>query len=156
MIAVPLLDWLCYRNCCYRVCPRLLYQARGLRVVLLLVGYKVQGPSSGRTRRAVIPNPARCYPSSSWSRPDLQSGVDTIFWHVSKKVISVKKRWPIWKKPKDAQCWNRLMESVRWTRGICREDADLSVLVFGGWVVADEVKEGGEDPDSTRILMIRL
>ena len=48
------------------------------------------------------------------------------------------------------------MESIRWTRGICREDADLSVLVFGQWVVADEVKEGGEDLDSTRILMIRL
>ena len=61
------------------MCPRLLYQARGLRVVLLLVGYKVQGPSSGRTRRAVIPNPARCYPSSSWSQPDQQSGVDNIF-----------------------------------------------------------------------------
>ena len=44
----------------------------------------------------------------------------------------------------------------RWTRGICREDADLSVLVFGRWIVGDEVKEGEEDPDSTRILMIRL
>ena len=48
------------------------------------------------------------------------------------------------------------MESVRWTRGICREDADLSVLVFGRWIVADEVKKEGEDPDNTRILMIRL
>ena len=48
------------------------------------------------------------------------------------------------------------MESVRWTRGICREDVDLSVLVFGRWIVADEVKEGGEDPDFARILMIRL
>ena len=57
---------------------------------------------------------------------------------------------------KDVQCWNRPMESVRWTRGICREDADLAVLVLGQWVVADEVKEGGENPDSTRILMIRL
>ena len=156
MIAVPLLDWLCYRNCCYRVCPRLLYQARGLRVVLLLVGYKVQGLSSGRTRRAVIPNPARCYPSSSWSRPDLQSGVDTIFWHMSRKVILVKGRWPIWKKPKDAQCWNRPMRSVRWTRGICFEDVDLPALVLGRWRFADEVKEGEEDPDSMRILMIRL
>ena len=75
---------------------------------------------------------------------------------MSKKVIFVKRRWPIWKKPKDAQYWNRPMESVRWTRGICREDADLSVLVFGRWIVADEVKEGGEDPDSMKILMIRL
>ena len=48
------------------------------------------------------------------------------------------------------------MESVRWTRGICREDADLAVLVLGQWVVADEVKEGGENRDSARILMIRL
>ena len=47
-------------------------------------------------------------------------------------------------------------ESIQWTRGICREDADLSVLVFGRWIVADEVKEGGEDPDSTGILMIQL
>ena len=29
-------------------------------------------------------------------------------------------------------------------------------LVFGRWIVADEVKEGGEDLDSMRILMIRL
>ena len=36
------------------------------------------------------------------------------------------------------------------------EYADLSVLVFGRWRVADEVKEGEEDPDSTKILMIRL
>ena len=48
------------------------------------------------------------------------------------------------------------MESVQWTRGIYLEDADLSVLVFGRWIVADDVKDGGEDPDSTRILMIRL
>ena len=68
----------------------------------------------------------------------------------------MKRRWPIWKKPKDVQCWNRPMVSVRWTRGICHEDADLSVLVFGRWIVADEVKDGGEDPDSARILMIRL
>ena len=68
----------------------------------------------------------------------------------------MKGRWPIWKKPKDAQGWNRPMESVQWTRGICCEDADLSVLVLGRWRVADEVKEGEEDPDSTRILMIRL
>ena len=32
---------------------------------------------------------------------------------------------------KDVQCWNRPMESVRWTRGIYHKDADLSVLVFG-------------------------
>ena len=48
------------------------------------------------------------------------------------------------------------MESVRWTRGIYHEDADLSALVFDRWIVADEVKKEGEDPDSTRILMIRL
>ena len=47
-------------------------------------------------------------------------------------------------------------ESVRWTRRIFYEDADLSVLALGRWRVADEVKEGEEDPDSTRILMIRL
>ena len=44
----------------------------------------------------------------------------------------------------------------QWTRGICREDVDLSILVLGRWIVADEVKEGGEDPGSARILMIRL
>ena len=48
------------------------------------------------------------------------------------------------------------MESVRWTRGISREDVDLSILVFGRWIAADEVKEGEEDPESTRILMIQL
>ena len=32
----------------------------------------------------------------------------------------------------------------------------LSALVLGRWRVADEVKEGEEDPDSTRILTIRL
>jgi len=68
----------------------------------------------------------------------------------------MKGRWPIWKKPKDEQGWNRPMESVRWTRGICFEDADLPALVLGRWRVADEVKEGEEDPDSTKILMIRL
>jgi len=41
-------------------------------------------------------------------------------------------------------------------QGICCEDADLSVLVLGRWRVADEVKEEEEDPDSTRILTIRL
>ena len=41
-------------------------------------------------------------------------------------------------------------------RGICFEDADPLALLSGRWGVADEVKEGGEDPDSTRILMIRL
>ena len=44
----------------------------------------------------------------------------------------------------------------RWTRGICFEDADPLALVLGRWRVADEVKEGEEDPDSTKILMIRL
>ena len=59
-------------------------------------------------------------------------------------------------KPKNAQGWNRPMESVRWTRGICFEDADLPDLVLGRWRVADEVREGEEDPDSTKILIIRL
>ena len=57
---------------------------------------------------------------------------------------------------KDAQCWDRPMESVRWTRGIYFEDANLFVLVLGRWRVADEVKEGEKDPDSTKILMIWL
>jgi len=48
------------------------------------------------------------------------------------------------------------MESVRWTRGICREDADPLALVLGRWRVADEIKEGEEDPDTTKILMIQL
>ena len=82
--------------------------------------------------------------------------VDTIFWHVSRKVILVKGKWPIWKKPKDAQGWNRPMESVRWIKRICFEDANLPALVLGRWRIADEVKEGEEDPDSTKILMIRL
>ena len=47
-------------------------------------------------------------------------------------------------------------DSVRWARRIFCEDANLSALVLGRWRVADEVKEGEEDPDSTRILMIRL
>jgi len=68
----------------------------------------------------------------------------------------VKRRWPIWKKLKDAQSQNWPMEPVRWTRGICFEDADLLALVLGRWRVADEVKEVEEDPDSTKILMIRL
>ena len=68
----------------------------------------------------------------------------------------MKERWPIWKKPKDAQGWNRLMESVRWARGICFEDADPLALVLGRWRVADEIKEGEEDPDTTKILMIQL
>ena len=59
----------------------------------------------------------------------------------------MKGRWPIWKKPKDSQGWNRPMEFVRWARGICREDAYLFVLVSGRWRVVDEVKEGEEDPD---------
>ena len=48
------------------------------------------------------------------------------------------------------------MEFVRWARRICFEDADPLALVSGQWRVADEVKEGEEDPDSTKILMIRL
>ena len=48
------------------------------------------------------------------------------------------------------------MESVRRTRGISFEDADSSALGLSRWGVADEVKEGEEDPDSTIILMIRL
>ena len=48
------------------------------------------------------------------------------------------------------------MESVRWARGICIEDADSLALALGRWRVADEVKEGEEDPDSMKILMIRL
>ena len=75
---------------------------------------------------------------------------------MSKKVIFVKGRWPIWKKPKDAQGWNQPMERVRWARRICFEDVDPLALVSGRWGVADEVKEGEEDPDSTKILMIRL
>ena len=82
--------------------------------------------------------------------------VDIVFWHVSRKMILVKEIWPIWKKPKDAQCWNRPMKSVQWTRGICFEDVDLPALVLGRWRDADEVEEGEEDPDSTRILTIRL
>ena len=68
----------------------------------------------------------------------------------------MKGKWSIWKKTKDAQSWNRPMKSVRWTRGIFCEGANSSVLVLGRWGVADEVKEGEEDPVSTRILMIRL
>ena len=71
-------------------------------------------------------------------------------------MIFVKGKWPIWKKTKDAQSWNRPMESVRWTRGICIEDADPLALVVGRWRDADEVKKGGEGPDSTKILVIRL
>ena len=48
------------------------------------------------------------------------------------------------------------MESVRWTRGICFEDADPLALVLGQWRVADEVEEEEENPDSTRILTIQL
>ena len=80
--------------------------------------------------------------------------VDIVFWHVSRKVILVKGRWPIWKKPKDVQCWNRPMdqknmlrrcwfvrsdarpmESCRWSQGRRRESGlyenlDDSVVVF--------------------------
>ena len=53
--------------------------------------------------------------------------------------------------------WLESADGVRrWTKGICFEDADLSALVLDRWRVADEVEEGEEDPDSTRILMIRL
>ena len=48
------------------------------------------------------------------------------------------------------------MELVQWARRICFEDADLPILVVGRRRVADEVKEGEEDPDSAKILMIRL
>ena len=48
------------------------------------------------------------------------------------------------------------MECVRWARRICFEDADPLALVSGQWRVADEVKEGEEDLDSAKILMIRL
>ena len=75
---------------------------------------------------------------------------------MSRKVIFVKGRWLIWKKPKDTQGWNRPMEPVRWARGIFYEDADPPALVLGRWRVADEIKEGEEDPDSTKILMIQL
>jgi len=71
-------------------------------------------------------------------------------------MIFMKRRWPIWKKLKDAQGWNRPMEPVRWARGIFCEDADPPALELGRWRVADEVKEGKEDPDSMKILMIRL
>ena len=68
----------------------------------------------------------------------------------------MKGRWPIRKKPKDVQSWNRPMGVLRWARGICFEDADSSALVLGRWRVVDEVKEGGVDPDSAKILMIQL
>ena len=48
------------------------------------------------------------------------------------------------------------MESVRWARRIFYEDANLSALVLGRWRVVDEVKEGEEDPDCMKILMIQL
>ena len=41
-------------------------------------------------------------------------------------------------------------------QGICCEDVDLSILVLGRRRVADQVKEGEEDPNSMRILTIRL
>ena len=46
--------------------------------------------------------------------------------------------------------------TLRWARGILCEDADPTALVLGRGRVADEIKEGEEDPDSTKILMIRL
>ena len=75
---------------------------------------------------------------------------------MSRKVIFVKGRWPLWKKLKDAQGWNRPMEFIRWARRIYFEDTDPLALVSGRWRVADEVKEGEEDPDSAKILMIWL
>ena len=42
--------------------------------------------------------------------PIIVLSVDTVFLHVSRKLILVKGRWPIWKKPKDTQGWNRPME----------------------------------------------
>ena len=74
---------------------------------------------------------------------------------MSRKVIFVGEVADL-KETKSEQGWNRPMEPVQWTRRICFEDADLPALVVGRWRVADEVKEGEEDPDSTRILMIRL
>jgi len=85
--------------------------------------------------------------------------VDTIFWHVSRKVILMKGRWPIWKKPKGEQrleladgaclmgqrnilwkCWfarsgARPMENFRWSQGRRRgprlyENLDESVVIF--------------------------
>ena len=52
--------------------------------------------------------------------------------------------------------WKQPMERIRWARRICFEDADPLALVSGRWRVADEAMEGEEDPDSTKILMIRL
>ena len=46
--------------------------------------------------------------------------------------------------------------TLQWARGILCEDADPPALVLGRWSVADEIKEGEEDLDSTKILMIRL
>ena len=48
------------------------------------------------------------------------------------------------------------MEFIRWARRICFEDDDPLALVSDRWRIADEVKEVGKDPDSMRILMIRL
>jgi hypothetical protein len=42
--------------------------------------------------------------------PKQGARVDTVFRHVSRKVIFMKGRWPIWKKSKDVQGWNRPME----------------------------------------------
>ena len=43
-------------------------------------------------------------------------------------------------------------ESVRWARRIFCEDTNLSALVLGRWRVADEVKEGEEDPDDSVVV----
>ena len=82
--------------------------------------------------------------------------VDTVFWTRVKEGDFDEEKVADLKETKRCTVLDRPMESVRWTRRICREDADLSVLVFGRWIVVDEVKEGGEDPDSTKILMIQL
>ena len=74
--------------------------------------------------------------------------VDIVFWHVLRKMILMKGRCPIWKKPKDVQDWNRPMESVWWTREICFEDADPLTLVFSRWELP--MKSGGKK--ETRIL----
>ena len=82
--------------------------------------------------------------------------VDTVFRHVSRKVIFMKGRWPIWKESKDVHGWNRPMEFADGLR-----EYALKMLICPLWCsdqgrVADEVEGGEEDPDSTRILTIRL
>ena len=50
--------------------------------------------------------------------------VKTVFWHASKKVIFVKGRWPIWKKPKDAQ-----VGISRWSGSDGPEEYALKMLI---------------------------